>query len=151
MKLAFTTSALVLATALLTLSTTFASASEVVYRWKDAAGNPVNSDRPPPEGVEYETFSTSSSMVHAVDPAAGTAPPTGKPAAGKGAPATAATAPVSQKNPENCARAKDNLTQLDTHARIRLRNDQGEIRYLSEEEKAAEKQKALDAIKVFCE
>ncbi len=145
MKLVFTT---ILATI---LCASFANADAVVYRWNDAAGNQVNSDRPPPLGIEYETISTSSSMVHTVDPAEGTVPPTAKPGAGKDAPAAAAKAPASLKNPEHCARARDNLTQLDTHARIRLRDDQGEIRYLSEEEKAAEKQKALDAIKVFCE
>jgi len=151
LKLTFTTSALVLATALQIFCASFANAGTVVYRWNDAAGNQVNSDRPPPEGIEYETISTSSSMVHTVEPAEGTVPPTVKPGAGKDAPATADKTPATQKNPEFCARARDNLTQLDTHARIRLRDDQGEVRYLSEEEKTAEKQKALDAIKVFCE
>jgi len=153
LKLAFTTCTVGLA-ALLTFATSFASAGETVYRWKDAAGNQVNSDRPPPDGIEYETMSTSSSMVHTVeDPAVPASAPT-QPGAGKdaaAAPVADAQSPATQKNPELCARAKDNLTQLDTHARIRLRDDKGEIRFLSEDEKLAEKQKAQEAIKVFCD
>jgi hypothetical protein len=152
LKLAFTTGAFVLA-GLLTFATSFSSAGEVIYRWKDEAGNPVNSDRPPPEGIKYETISTSSSMVHAVDPSDGSAPPAAKPGTGKdsaAAPVAEAKAPATKMNPEQCARAKDNLTQLDTHARIRIRDDKGEVRFLSEEEKQAEKQKTLDAIKAFC-
>lgn len=151
LKLLFTTSAFVLATALLNLPGSFATAGEVVYRWNDEAGNQVNSDRPPPLGIDYETISTSSSMVHTVDPAEGTAPPTVKPGVDKDAPATVAKAPANQKNPEYCKRAQDNLVQLDSHARIRLRDDQGAVRYLSEEEKVAETKKAKDAVKAYCE
>jgi hypothetical protein len=32
-----------------------------------------------------------------------------------------------------------------------MRNDQGEVRYLSDEEKAAEKEKALSSIEAYCE
>jgi hypothetical protein len=151
LKLASTTSALVFAAALLTLSGYFANAGEVVYRWKDQAGNQVNSDRPPPLGIDYETISTSSSMVHTVDPAESAAPPPVKPGAGKDAPAAVAKTPATEKNPEYCKRAQDNLVQLDSNARIRLRDDQGEVRFLSEEEKTAERKKTLDAIKAFCD
>lgn len=153
LRLLFTTCALVLTTAVLVFSATFANAAgQVVYRWTDERGNQVNSDRPPPQGIEYETISTSSSMVHTVQPESSTEPSTVNPDTGKDASSVAdAKAPASQKNPEFCARAKDNLTQLDTHARIRLRDDKGEVRYLSEEEKLVERQKAAEAIKVFCE
>jgi hypothetical protein len=149
----FTARALFLTTALLVFSTSFANAAgQVVYRWTDESGNQVNSDRPPPLGVEYETISTSSSMVHTVEPENSPAPPAANPEEGKEAAASpVAEAPASQKNPEFCATAKSNLSQLETHARIRLRDDNGEVRYLSEEEKAVEKQKAQDAIKAFCE
>jgi hypothetical protein len=33
-------------------------ASDTYYRWNDASGNPVNSDRPPPVGVEYDVITT---------------------------------------------------------------------------------------------
>jgi Domain of unknown function (DUF4124) len=155
LRLVFTTCALILATTVLVFSTHFATAAgKVVYRWTDERGNQVNSDRPPPPGIKYETIATTSSMMHTVEPENSNSAPTANPKTGKEDPASPvadANAQASQKNPELCARAKDNLTQLDTHARIRLRDDQGEVRYLSEEEKSLEKQKAQDAIKVFCE
>ncbi len=151
MKLAFTTCALVLTTALLTLSSFHASAGEVVYRWKDDAGNQVNSDRPPPQGTEYEVISTSSSMVHAVDPAGGAVPLQVKPTADKESEPVAASTPKTEKNPEYCKTARDNLQTLDSHARIRLRDEQGEYRYIDEDEKQQQRKLALDAIKAFCE
>lgn len=145
------TGALVLATALLTLSSTIANASKAVYRWMDKDGNPVNSDRPPPQGIKYEVISTKSSMVREVDPDEGAVPLKVKPTADNKFKPGEAKQPTAEKNPEYCARAKDNLVQLDSHARIRLRNDQGEVHYLSEEEKTAERKKAQDSIKAFCE
>jgi hypothetical protein len=141
---------LVLATALLALCNSVASADEVVYRWKDTAGNPVNSDRPPPPGVDYEVISTTSSMVRPVDAQEGAVPLQIKPSADNDFKPVDSKPPVTQKNPEYCKRAKDNLIQLDNHGQIRLRNMEGEVRYLDPEEKEAERQKALEAIKVYC-
>jgi hypothetical protein len=143
------TGSLILAVLLLPLSG--ASAGETLYRWLDDRGNPVNSDRPPPKGVEYEVISTSSSMVRKVDSDEGAVPLEVKSTASNDFEVVDTSTPRIEKNPEFCQRAQDNLTQLDTHARIRLRNEEGEIRYLDEEEKAAERQKALDAIEAFCE
>jgi len=140
---------LVLATAL-SLYGPMVSAGKNVYRWTDDRGNPVNSDRPPPPGIDYEVISTQSSMVRQVDSEEGAVPPTVKPSVGNEFEPVESKRPAVEKNPEYCTRAKDNLTQLDSHARIRLRDDQGEVRYLTEEEKSAERQKALDAIKAFC-
>jgi hypothetical protein len=152
LKFVFTARALLLATALPVLAAAVAHAGEVVYRWKDAEGNQVNSDRPPPEGIKYETISTSSSMVHTVDPEGSAAPSTAKPAAGKEASTTTvAKAPAPQKNPEYCELGRNNLAQLDTHARIQMRNEKGEVYFLNEEEKAVERKKAMDTIKAYCE
>jgi hypothetical protein len=144
------TGALILATALLTFSSFGAHAGAVVYRWKDAAGNPVNSDRPPPQGTDYEVISTTSSMVRPVDAQEGAVPLQVKPTANNDFKPVEADKPAVEKNPEYCQRAKDNLLQIDSHGRIRLRDDQGEVRYLTEEEKEAERKNALDAMKVFC-
>ncbi len=150
MKLAFTRCALVLTTALLTVCGSHASADEEVYRWMDDAGNPVNSDRPPPQGIDYEVISTRSSMVRPVDAREGAVPLQVQPTADNDFKAVDSKEPTIQKNPEYCARAKDNLLQIDSHGQIRLRDKQGEVRYLTPEEKTAERQKALDAIKAFC-
>ena len=56
-----------------------------------------------------------------------------------------------KKNPEQCKRAQENLETLNTKVRIQIRNDQGEIRPLSEEEKEAQRKQAIDAIAVHCE
>jgi len=143
--------ALILTSLVLSLSGSFANSDAVVYRWKDEAGNQVNSDRPPPQGIDYEVVSTRSSFVRPVDSKEGAVPLEVNSSAGNDAKKVAAKTPATQKNPEYCAAARNNLLQIDSHARIQLRDDQGEVRYLSEEEKAVEKQKALAAIKAFCD
>ena len=145
------TAAVVLVTAVLNLWGAHASAGQTLYRWIDEGGNPVNSDRPPPAGVEYEVISTSSSMVREVNSAEGAVPPKVEPTPSNDFEPENAAEPVSLKNPEYCAIAQENLKQLNTSARIRLRNEQGEIRYLNEEEKAVEREKALSGIETFCE
>ena len=50
-----------------------------------------------------------------------------------------------KKNPETCERARTNLEVLEGTGRIRVRNDQGEIRQLNEEDREAEIAKAIDA------
>jgi len=145
------TSALILATALLTLSSFSASADKVVYRWKDDAGNQVNSDRPPTQGVDYEVISTSSSFVRKVDAQEGAVPLAVKPPADNAPKPVATSTPKIEKNPEYCQSARNNLLQIDNHGRIRMANEQGEVRYLTEEEKEAERQKAIELIKVYCD
>ena len=142
---------LVMAIAVLTLSSSLANASQVVYRWKDAQGNPVNSDRPPPKGTDYEVISTKSSMVRPVDAAEGAVPLTVKPSVGNEFQPVDANKPKIEKNPEYCKRAKDNLTQIDSHAQIRLRDDNGNVHILTEEEKQLERNKALETIKLNCD
>jgi hypothetical protein len=145
------TAAVVLVMTVLTLWGAHASADQTLYRWTDERGNPVNSDRPPPAGVDYEVISTSSSMVRQVDADEGAVPLKVKPTPSNDFEPENTEKPASTKNPEYCAIAQENLKQLDTSARIRLRNEQGEIRYLNEEEKAVERQKALSGIETFCE
>ncbi len=142
---------LVLALAAPILSSSFANAGQAVYRWKDAQGNPVNSDRPPPEGVDYEVISTKSSMVRSVDADEGAVPAEITPRPGNEFEAVNANPPKIEKNPEFCQRAQENLTALDSNVRIQMRNEQGEIRFLTMEERDIQRQKALDSIKVNCD
>ena len=60
------------------------------------------------------------------------------------------TEPV-KKNAEQCKRAQENLATLNTKVRIQLRNEQGELRPISEEEKTLQRKQAMDAIAVHCE
>ena len=128
-----------------------ASAGETLYRWLDEGGNPVNSDRPPPKGVEYEVISTDSSMVRKVESGDGAVPLKVKPSVSNDFDAVDTKKPAIVKNPEYCSRAQDNLVQLDTRARIRLRNDQGELRYIDEEEKETQRQQAKAMMAIHCE
>lgn len=137
--------------AALALSSAPLIAAEVYYRWTDDRGNPVHSDRPPPIGVEYEVIRTGSTFKRQVDADEGAVPLAVEPSVGNDFKQVQEESAASKKNPEFCARARENLKQLQTRARIRLRDDQGEIRFLTEEDKAAEKQKAMDAIEEFCE
>lgn len=150
MKRILTTCALVLALAVPTLSVSTANAGQAVYRWKDAQGNPVNSDRPPPIGTEYEVISTNSSMVRAVEAEEGAVPPTVKPSPGNPFEPVDSATPKIEKNPEYCQRAQENLAALDSKVRIQMRNEQGEVHFLTEEERDVQRQKALDTIKAHC-
>jgi hypothetical protein len=134
-----------------TLWGSLANAGEVVYRWMDSQGNPVNSDRPPPVGTEYEVISTSSSMVRAVDGDEGAVPLKVNPSPGNEFEPVETATPKIEKNPEYCQRAQENLTALDSKVRIQMRNEQGEVYFLTEEERNVQRQKALDTIKVHCE
>ncbi|MEH6582026.1 MAG: DUF4124 domain-containing protein [Halioglobus sp.] len=127
-------------------------AGNTYYRWHDDRGNPVHSDRPPPQGMDYEVVSTGSSMVRKVAAEEGAVPADTESAPGNEF-TTSDSKPAEgiKKNPEFCQRAHDNLNTLESAARIRLRDEEGEYRYLSQEEKDAEKAKAKDMIAVHCE
>jgi len=146
------TSALLIALATLPLASSFAVAGANVYQWTDERGNQVNSDRPPPAGIKYEVISTQSSLVREVDEEEGAVPPVVKPSpANQFEPVDTAKPAVPEKNPEYCKVAKDNLFLLDTQPRVRMPNAQGEMRILNEEERAAERDKAMAAIESYCE
>ena len=151
MKRAFLVCALALTVTTLTFSSYQAGASEVVYRWKDAQGNPVNSDRPPPKGTDYEVISTKSSMVRPVDAAEGAVPLETRPRVGNEFQPVDSNKPKVVKNAEFCKRAKENLAALDSNVRIQMRDAQGEIYYLTKEERDVQRKKALDTIKANCE
>jgi hypothetical protein len=137
--------------AVATLYGSFATAGQAVYRWTDDRGNPVNSDRPPPKGVDYEVISTSSSMVRPVDADEGAVPLDVKPSPDNQFEPVNTSRPKIEKNPEYCQRARENLETLDMKVRIQMRNEQGEVHFLTEEERVTQREKALNAIEVYCE
>ena len=122
MKRLCTISTLLLALAVPVLSSSFANAGDVVYRWKDAQGNQVNSDRPPPKDVDYEVISTRSSMVRPVDANEGAVPAEVKPSPGNEFEPVDTSTPKIEKNPEFCQRAQDNLAALDSNVIIQMRD-----------------------------
>jgi hypothetical protein len=134
------------------------AASNTYYRWKDDQGNLVMSDRPPADSsIEFETVGSDGSLRR--PPAAdggGTASSRG--AGGSATPAreageAEAAAPSSSPppDPELCAKARANLRTLESAARIRMQGDDGEMRFLDDEEREAQRQEALRAIEAHCE
>jgi hypothetical protein len=127
------------------------SVAATYYRWVDESGNTLHSDRPPPSGVNYEVVSTDSGLMRPAQNSQGAV--SGKLESKPGntlKPVETSTA-KEEKDPEQCERARSNLDALVGDARIRLRNDRGDVVYLSEEEKEAQRQKALEVMEKHCE
>ncbi|MEM8500608.1 MAG: DUF4124 domain-containing protein [Pseudomonadota bacterium] len=126
-----------------------------VFRWTTSDGT-VHYGEHPPQGVEATQMSTTtgkpskqSSRRERVEPGEDTgkeAPPTQE---GEST-ATAPAAVKPKKDKGVCERARYNLKVLDERARIRQTDENGEERYLSDEEKNKQKEKAREAIKTFC-
>lgn len=128
------------------------TAADVYYRWLDERGNPVHSDRPPASGTDYEVISTSSGFKRVVPGETGAVPAEVEPRVGNEFEKVDTTVTTgTDKNPALCERARQNLETLDSSARIRVRDDQGELRFLDEEQIEAERSKALAAAKAYCE
>ena len=143
--------ALLIFTSGLVLSGNPPAVAETYYRWIDDRGNPVHSDRPPAEGVDYEVVSTDSSLVRPVEAGKGAVPKKVTPTASNDFKPVETAEAMVEKNPEYCQRAQDNIWILDHHARNRMRNDQGEMVFLDEDQKALQRQQSMDAIEAYCD
>jgi hypothetical protein len=142
-----------LAAALCLLGAASLHAGETYYRWLDSQGNPVNSDRPPPAGTDYEVIAVSPNMMRQVT--------SDQPAEAPAAPAADGSGPadntvtqqkiVMVKNPETCRLARENLHTLNTYARIREPDGQGSLRFINEDEKAVRRKEAETLIEQNCE
>ena len=121
------------------------------YRWYDDRGNPVHSDRPPPTGIDYEVVDTGSSLVRQVDGNVGAVPRESTSRVGNKFDKVETKPEAPKKNPELCSRATQNLETLNNYARIRVKDDNGDLRYLNEEEIKAQKDEAQALIDINCE
>jgi hypothetical protein len=128
-------------------------AGDTYYRWNDASGNPVNSDRPPPAGIEYDVITTNTNTR--VDERADQRETPQSGSSGTDGTADQQNMPVPlmefEKDPKACAIAQQNLETLNAHARIRMPDEDGNFRYLNEEEKANARIEAEAAISQNCE
>jgi len=133
------------------LSAGQATAGKTHYRWLDDRGNPVHSDRPPPKGVDYEVISTGSGLKRVVSAEEGAVPAEVNPRAGNEFDqVNVAERERSKKNPELCSRAQQNLEALTGETEVKVRTEQGEERFLSDEEVIIEREKARAQISVYC-
>ncbi len=126
-------------------------AETVLYRWNDAAGNPVISDRAPPHGVPYTTLNNARYGVDRRGQNNTSAPPDGDAAPNSKtlvAELPAATV-VIEKRPELCERARDNVFKLETFPRIRVEQDD-EVRFMTDEERAQQLETARNVVAANC-
>jgi hypothetical protein len=137
---------------LLVTSSIHSVAGNNQYRWVNSRGNPVYSDRPPPKGVDYEVVSAGSSLKRVVSAGEGAVPLEIEPRVGNEFDQVdTAGAKRARKNPELCQRARKNLEALTSSPKVKVRNDQGEVRFLTPEEMEVQRQTARAQISVYCE
>jgi hypothetical protein len=96
-------------------------------------------------------ITTGSSLVRQVDAEEGAVPATTEPTVSNDFEPVNTNKGAVKKSAEQCQRARENLETLNTKVRIQVRNDQGELRPLSEEEKEIQRQQAIDVIAVHCD
>ena len=128
----------------------FATA-QAVYRWTDAEGNVRYSDRPPQVGTPYESRRLQEGWRGTPTEAeASPSAPEQEPGSSPLVPDSVASAPQAVRNAEYCQQARENLWQLNHHARIRMLGEDGEYRFLDEEEKQAQRARAQQVIDANC-
>lgn len=144
MKNTSTTLALSLSFALLFLASSYAfSVPGKVYKWTDEKGLVHYSERPP-LGIQTEI----------VKPETGHSEPVnyGSAASEKAKEEKKAnTEKSSRKDPERCDVARKNLDTLKTYARIKIKGDDGEYRFLTPDEQQQKTNEATKAIEESCE
>ena len=117
------------------------------YRWVDGNGNPVLSDRPPETGIPYTEVGVDTGFRRYPKPVASDTAESG----GQAPSTNVSSSPLSsttggQSNrvevvdaqPALCEQAKDNIFKLETFPRMRVRDDDGEVRFMGEEERASQ-------------
>ena len=131
-----------------------------LYRWNDGNGNPVMSDRPPPAGTPYtvinaERYGANTNVVSPVtnpasNPAsADTKHEDGSDAGSIGNREVAARVRI-EKHPELCAQAKEAIFQLETFPRVRVTDDSGEVRFMTDTERTEQLNRAREVEAANC-
>ena len=121
------------------------------YRWINERGTEVHSDRPPPPGIPYEVISSGTGLKRVVPGDEGAVPPEIEPRVGNEfTQVDENAAKKSKKNPELCERARTNLTALGSEIGVKIRDEKGEERFLTQEEIIVERAKAEAQAEVYC-
>jgi hypothetical protein len=114
-----------------------AMARDKMFRWIDANGTPVLSDRPPPAGTAYTLVDplnqNSQSLRRRPD---ASSEPASSSVQSAISPTLAGARVVIEKKPELCERARDNIFKLETFPRIRATDADGTVRFLTDQERA---------------
>ena len=126
-----------------------------VFKWIDDQGVPQYTDQAPTDR-QYsvlETHAAPKSAAAAQEKRAKALEAAGQPEEGSGVNFEAQKKEREQQakvRAENCKNAQANLKTMKENARVRILGDDGEFRFLSEEEKRAQIQQAQDVIETNC-
>lgn len=134
--------------ALLLVAAGSVSAASGYYRWTDDNGK-VQFSQQPPDGRPYQFVRTSTGTAE--QRAAGEAASPSETDATAKESDIASMQGLPAKDPEKCQQARDNLGVLEGSARIRAKGQDGEYRFLQPEEIAEQKERANEAVEIFCE
>jgi len=128
-----------------------------MYRWSDGNGNPVISDRPPPLGVPYtiidaDRYGAKANVVSAPPPPKnGQGQKNASSSVGDMQSVGAAGTRIEiEKDPELCDQAKDAIFQLETFARVRVTDDDGTVRFMTDDERAEQLTRAREVADANC-
>ena len=134
-------------TACVALALSQTASASTTYRWVDQNGNPVLSDRPPEAGVPYTEVGVDSGFKRYPKPT-GMNKPDANESDATGASSTdlssasATSSPtrieVVSPQPDLCDRAQDNIFKLETFPRMRVQDENGEVRFMTDEERSAQ-------------
>jgi hypothetical protein len=143
--------------ALFAVSPALLAGPQGYYRWKDDKGQFQATQQPPADRAsEFVRTSTGTASQAGADEAAPANAPASAPGAPGAATGDAAKKPtglqgVPNKDPEKCKQAQDAQSVLNSHARIREKDEKGEYRFLAAEEIADQKRLASESVDVYCE
>lgn len=119
--------------------------ADKVYTWTDAKGT-VHFGERPPKNVKATLVKTRTGHSDPTPEQAAAAQANSNTAA-----TTAANDQQSLKDPERCTRARENLTILNSVARIKTTNAEGVAVFLTEEDKTKQREIAQQIIDQACE
>ena len=119
-----------------------------LYKWTDEEGLIHYSERPPVGVTNYERIRSEATpgnkpIEYKVD--------TPKDEQDQASAEAANNQAASAVNQERCANARKNLEALNSFARIRVKEDDGQLRFLSEEEIVERRQEYRDVIANECQ
>ena len=121
--------------------------ADTTYRWVDDNGNTVLSDRPPPAGTPYTEVGVNTGLRRYPKPANAEQETTNDAARAAssaaeqrntraGSTETLGSVRVVQAEPALCEQARDNIFKLETFAQMRVQDDDGTVRFMTDEERA---------------
>jgi hypothetical protein len=123
------------------------AAPEKVYKWADEKGLIHYSERPP-LGTDTEVLKPE---VGHSEPVNYGSPSDNKSKEGKKVDKQPNGDKGALKDPERCDSARKNLETLKTYARIKIKGDDGEYRFLTPDEQQQKNDEASKAIEESCE